>query len=261
VATGKVVIKTQEQIDGIRKSSFLAAQTLKFIAPYVKAGVNTAYLDKLIDEFIRDHHAIPATLNYNGYPKSSCISPNEIVCHGIPSEKQILKEGDILNIDVTTILNGYFGDTSTMFTIGEISDAAKHLNRISKNCLILGIELCYPGNMTGNIGYEINKYARLHGCSVVFEYCGHGVGLQFHEPPEILHTADKNTGIRMLPGMTFTVEPMINLGKARTVVDKNDGWTVRTIDRKLSAQYEHTILITQTGHEVLTDIDGEFQIT
>jgi len=261
MAKDPIIIKNAEQIEGIRKSSKLAALCLKHIAAFVKEGVNTAWLDKIIDEFIRDNGAVPATLNYNGFPRSCCISPNEIVCHGIPSDKIVLREGDIVNIDVTTILNGYFGDTSTMFTIGEISDKAKHLIDVAKKSLNTGIYICYPGNMTGNIGFEINRFARTHGCSVVFEYCGHGVGLRFHEPPEILHTADKNSGVKMTPGMIFTVEPMINLGKARTFVDKEDKWTVRTIDRKLSAQFEHTILITSTGHEVLTDIDNEYSIT
>jgi len=255
---GKIIIKTPEQIEGIRKSCRLAAQSLKFIAPFVQEGVSTAYLNKLIDEFIRDHHAIPATLNYNGFPSSCCISPNEVVCHGIPDEKTVLKPGDIVNIDVTTILNGYYGDTSTMFTIGEIDEKAQSLLTITKKCLDLGISVCKPGNLTGLIGYEISKYARSRGCGVGYEFCGHRVGLQFHEPPEIPHSAERNTGVEMRPGMTFTIEPMINQGKARTVIDKKDGWTVRTIDRKLSAQYEHTILITDTGCEVLTDIDGEY---
>ena len=257
----KIIIKTPEQIDGIRKSSILAAQTLKFISPYVVEGVSTAYLDNLIHQFMLDHHAIPATLNYRGYPKSSCISINEVVCHGIPVENVLIKNGDIINIDVTTILNGYFGDTSTMFCVGEVSEEAKLLIEGSKNCLDIGIRECYPGNKTGNIGYKIAMFARQSGYGVVFEFCGHGVGLQFHEEPEIAHIADKNSGKRMVPGMTFTVEPMINRGKARTIIDKKDGWTVRTIDGKLSAQFEHTILITPTGHEVLTDIDGEYPKT
>ena len=257
----KIIIKTPEQIDGIRKSSILAAQTLKFISPYVVEGVSTAYLDNLIHQFMLDHHAIPATLNYRGYPKSSCISINEVVCHGIPVENVLIKNGDIINIDVTTILNGYFGDTSTMFCVGEVSEEAKLLIEGSKNCLDIGIRECYPGNKTGNIGYKIAMFARQAGYGVVFEFCGHGVGLQFHEEPEIAHIADKNSGKRMVPGMTFTVEPMINRGKARTIIDKKDGWTVRTIDGKLSAQFEHTILITATGHEVLTDIDGEYAKT
>lgn len=257
----KIIIKTPEQIDGIRKSSILAAQTLKFISPYVVEGVSTAYLDNLIHQFMLDHHAIPATLNYRGYPKSSCISINEVVCHGIPVENVLIKNGDIINIDVTTILNGYFGDTSTMFCVGEVSEEAKLLIEGSKYCLDIGIRECYPGNKTGNIGYKIAMFARQAGYGVVFEFCGHGVGLQFHEEPEIAHIADKNSGKRMVPGMTFTVEPMINRGKARTIIDKKDGWTVRTIDGKLSAQFEHTILITPTGHEVLTDIDGEYPKT
>lgn len=255
---GKVIIKTTEQIEGIRKSCILAAKTLKFIAPYVQEGVSTLFLNNLIDQFIRDHHAIPATLNYNGFPGSCCISPNEVVCHGIPDAATILKNGDIVNIDVTTILDGYYGDTSTMFAIGEISEKAANLLKITKKCLNIGISVCKPGNMTGLIGYEISKYARSRGYGVVYEYCGHGVGLQFHEPPEIPHTAEKDSGVMMQPGMTFTIEPMINQGKARTVTDKKDMWTVRTIDRKLSAQYEHTILITPSGCEVLTDIDNEY---
>ena len=253
-----IIIKSYEQIQGIRESCILAAKTLKYIAPYVKTGVTTGYLDKLIDEFIRDHHAIPAPLNYNGYPKSSCISINEVVCHGIPSEKIIIREGDILNVDVTTILNGYFGDTSTMFQMGEISEDANNLIVNTKECLNIGIRQCFPGNQIGNIGYEIGKFARQKGYGVVYEYCGHGVGIEFHESPEIQHIAEKNTGKKMKAGMIFTVEPMINQGKARTILDKSDKWTVRTIDRKLSAQFEHTILITSEGHEVLTDIDGEY---
>lgn len=257
----KIIVKTPEQIEGIRKSSILAAQTLKFIGPYVKEGVSTAYLDNLIHQYMLDHHAIPATLNYRGYPKSCCISLNEVVCHGIPGENIILQNGDILNVDVTTILNGYFGDTSTMFTIGDVSDDAKALIDGTKKCLDIGIRECYPGNMTGNIGYKIGMFARQAGYGVVYEFCGHGVGLEFHEEPEIAHIAEKNAGKIMVPGMTFTVEPMINRGKARTIIDKKDSWTVRTIDGKLSAQFEHTILITPSGHEVLTDIDGEYPIT
>ena len=254
----KIIIKNPEQIEGIRRSSLLAAESLQFIAPYVKEGVSTAYLDKVIQTFIKDHNARSATLNYNGFPKSCCISVNDVVCHGIPSEKEILKNGDIVNIDVTTILNGFFGDTSTMFTIGEISDDAKKLIDVAKDCLKIGIKQCFPGNTFGNIGYEIGKYAKANDCSVVYEYCGHGVGLHFHEPPEIMHVADRNSGDKMLEGMTFTIEPMINLGKARTRLDKKDGWTVRTIDGKLSAQFEHTLLITSSGYEILTDPGHSF---
>ncbi|MEA3495796.1 MAG: type I methionyl aminopeptidase [Bacteroidota bacterium] len=255
----KIIIKTEEQIEGIKKSSKLAAKTLKFIESYVKEGVNTNFLDKKIDEFIRDNNALPAPLNYNGFPKSSCISLNNVVCHGIPSKKIILKDGDILNIDITTILDGYFGDTSKMYTVGEISAEAKRLIKATKKCLDIGIEQCKVGNYFGNIGYEIAKYARnVENYGVVFEFCGHGVGIQFHEPPEIVHIAEKNSGKKMKKGMVFTIEPMINQGKARTTIDKKDNWTARTIDGKLSAQFEHTILITENSREVLTDIDNYY---
>ncbi|MFY9153058.1 MAG: type I methionyl aminopeptidase, partial [Prolixibacteraceae bacterium] len=247
-----------EQIEGIRKSSKLAGQTLEYIAPFVKAGVSTAFLDQKIEAYMRENGAIPATLGYAGYPKSSCISLNEVVCHGIPSEDTILKDGDILNIDVTTILNSYYGDTSKMFTIGEVSAKALELIEVTKHCLNLGIQQVRPGNQFGNIGFAISKYAKAKGYGVVYEFCGHGVGIDFHEEPQIDHTSRRNTGPLMKPGMTFTIEPMINEGRAGTVVDKTDKWTARTIDKKLSAQFEHTILITETGYEVLTDVTGEY---
>jgi methionyl aminopeptidase len=250
---GNIIIKTPEQIEGIRKSSQLAAQSLDFIEEYVKPGVSTGFLDDKIEEFIVQHGAIPATKGYSGFPKSSCISPNEVVCHGIPSPEVILKEGDIVNIDITTILNGYYGDTSRMFCLGEISPQARKLVDVTRHCLYLGIEQVKPGNYFGNIGFVINRYARANGFSVVYEFCGHGVGVQFHEEPQVDHAARRNSGEIMKPGMVFTIEPMINQGKPRTTIDKKDGWTARTIDRKLSAQFEHTILVTQNGHEVLTE--------
>jgi len=252
-----IIVKNTNQIEGIKKSCVLASKTLEFISEFVTEGVSTEFLDNKIDEFIRDHNAIPAPLNYNGFPKSCCTSVNDVVCHGIPSSKQVLKEGDILNIDITTILDGFFGDTSSMFSIGEITKDAQELLVFTKECLNIGIKQSYPGNMFGNIGYEIARFAKENGYGVVYEYCGHGVGLKFHEPPEIQHIADKNSGEMIKPGYIFTIEPMINQGKARTKLDKSDGWTARTIDGKLSAQYEHTILITETGNEVLTDIKGE----
>jgi methionyl aminopeptidase len=254
----KIFIKTQEQINGIRKSCKLAGQTLAYIANYVMEGVSTEFLDQKIDAFMREQGAIPATLGYNGYPKSSCISLNEVVCHGIPSEKIVLKEGDILNIDVTTILAGYFGDTSKMFTIGEVSPTALELIEATKHCMDLGIHQVKPGNQFGNIGFAISKYVKSKGFSVVYEFCGHGVGVQFHEEPQIDHTSRRNSGPVMKPGMTFTIEPMINEGRPGTVVDKTDKWTARTVDKKLSAQFEHTILVTETGFEVLTDVTGEY---
>jgi methionyl aminopeptidase len=253
-----ILIKNAEQIEGIRKSSELAASVLNFIEPHVTAGVNAEHLDNLIEEYIRDNGAIPAPLNYNGFPKSSCISPNNVVCHGIPSPSVILKEGDIVNIDITTILDGYYGDTSRMYTVGDISKRAEKLIDVTKHCLDLGINQVKPGNYFGNIGFFISRYAQAKGYSVVYEFCGHGVGLEFHEEPQVDHIARKNTGAIMKPGMIFTIEPMINEGKARVKVDKNDGWTARTIDDKLSAQFEHTILVTEEGFEVLTDINGEY---
>jgi methionyl aminopeptidase len=254
----KIIIKTPEQIEGIRQSSKLAGQTLEYIAEFVKPGVSTEFLNQKVDAFMREHGAIPATLGYGGYPKSCCISLNEVVCHGIPSEQEILRDGDILNIDVTTILNGYYGDTSRMFTVGEVSDEALDLIEVTRHCLNLGIQQVRPGNQFGNIGHAISKYAKAQGYSVVYEFCGHGVGVQFHEEPQVDHTSRQNSGPYMKPGMTFTIEPMINQGRPGTVVDKHDKWTARTVDRKLSAQFEHTILVTESGCEVLTDVTGEY---
>jgi len=255
----KIIIKTPDQIDGIRKSSQLAGQSLVYIADFVKEGVSTEFLNKKIDAYIRENGAIPATLGYGGYPKSCCISLNEVVCHGISSEETILKNGDILNIDVTTILNGYYGDTSKMYTVGEVSAKAQELIDVTKHCMDLGIQQVRPGNQFGNIGHAISTYAKSKGFGVVYEFCGHGVGVDFHEEPQIDHTSRRNTGPYMKPGMTFTIEPMINEGRAGTIVDKADKWTARTIDNKLSAQFEHTILITETGFEVLTDVTGEYK--
>jgi methionyl aminopeptidase len=256
-----IIIKKEEQIEGIRKSSQLAARTLLYIEEYVKEGVSTEYLNKLIHDYIVEHNAIPATLNYSGYPKSCCTSLNEVVCHGIPSPDTILKDGDILNIDVTTILDGYYGDTSRMFLIGNVSEKAEELVEVTKHCLKLGIQNVRPGNFFGNIGFNISRYANSKGFSVVYEFCGHGVGIDFHEDPQIDHSARKNSGAKMKPGMIFTIEPMINEGKARVKIDAGDGWTARTIDDKLSAQFEHTILVTETGFDVLTDASNEFQVT
>lgn len=256
-----ILIKTKDQIEGIRQSSKLAGEVLLFIADFVNEGVSTFYLDKLIHDYIIGQKGIPATLNYNGYPKSCCISLNDVICHGIPSEDIILKNGDILNIDVTTILNGYFGDTSKMFIVGQTTEAALKLVNTTKHCLDLGIQQVRPGNYLGNIGYAISRYAISQGFSVVYEYCGHGVGVEFHEEPQVDHAARKNSGPKLKEGMIFTIEPMINEGKPRVRVDESDGWTARTVDKKLSAQFEHTILVTNTGHEVLTDVSNIYEIT
>jgi len=256
-----IIIKNAEQIDGIRKSSKLAGDVLLYIADFVKEGVSTYYLDQLIHNYIIEHKAIPATMNYNGFPKSCCISPNDVICHGIPAEDVILKNSDILNIDITTILNGYYGDTSRMFIVGETTETAMKLVNATKHCLNLGIQQVRPGNYFGNIGYVISRYAISQGFTVVYEYCGHGVGIDFHEEPQVDHAARKNSGPKMKPGMIFTIEPMINEGKPRVKVDESDGWTARTVDKKLSAQFEHTILVTETGYEVLTDVENEYRIS
>ena len=255
-----IIIKTQEQINGIRKSSKLAGQALIMIEDYIKEGVTTEYLDNILDEFFRDNGAISACMGYGGFPKSTCISLNEVVCHGIPSKDTVLKNGDILNIDVTTILDGYYGDTSKMFTIGEISQVARKLIATAKHSMDLGIQQVKPGNYIGNIGFVIGRYAKAQKFSIVYEYCGHGVGVDFHEAPQIDHIARRNSGAEMQPGMIFTIEPMINEGKASTRLDKNDGWTARTSDGKLSAQFEHTILVTETGYEALTDVSNEYPV-
>ena len=256
-----IIIKNKEQIEGIRKSSKLAGDVLIYIADFVKEGVSTYCLDQLIHNYIVERGGIPATMNYNGFPKSCCTSLNDVICHGIPAEDVILKNGDILNIDITTILDGYFGDTSRMFVVGEASETAMKLVNATKHCLDLGIQQVRPGNYFGNIGYAISRYAIAQGFTVVYEYCGHGVGIEFHEEPQVDHAARKNSGPKMKPGMIFTIEPMINEGKPRVKVDEVDGWTARTVDNKLSAQFEHTILVTETGFEVLTDVLNEYQIS
>lgn len=256
-----IIIKNKSQIEGIRKSSKLAGETLNFIGPFVKLGVSTGFLDMKIEEFITSNGAIPAPKGYNGFPKSSCFSLNEVVCHGIPSDNILLKDGDILNIDVTTILDGYFGDTSRMFIIGDISKKATELIEVTKHCLDLGLNQVQPGNYFGNIGFVINRYAKSKGFSVVYEFCGHGVGLSFHEAPQVDHASRKNTGEQMKPGMIFTIEPMINMGRPSTIIDKKDGWTARTVDNQISAQFEHTVLVTNTGYEVLTDVNKEYLIS
>jgi len=246
-----ILIKNSKQIEGIRRSCQLAAETLRHVKSFVEAGVTTADLNRECDKFMRLYGAVPAPLGYMGYPEATCISVNEVICHGIPGEYK-LKDGDIVNIDVTTILDGYYGDTSTMFTIGQINEDAQHLLDVTKKCLEIGIRQVKPGNRFGNIGYEIHRYALLQGCTVVYQFCGHGVGIKFHEDPQVPHIAEKNSGPRMKPGMTFTIEPMINLGSPDAIIDEQDKWTARTTDGKLSAQYEHTVLVTETGVEVLT---------
>lgn len=252
-----IIIKNEEQIEGIRAASRLAAETLKYLEPLIKPGIRTIEINDLAEAFMAKHGAKAATKGYKGYKYATCISPNDVVCHGVPNEYE-LKDGDIVNVDVTPILNGYYGDTCRMYEVGQVDAYAKKLINVTRECVRLGIKECYPGNHLGNIGYAINEHATKFGYSVVFEFCGHGVGVRFHEDPQVDHVAKRNTGPILRPGMTFTIEPMINAGKARCKVDKKDGWTARTIDGKLSAQFEHTILITEKGCEALTDVFGDF---
>lgn len=251
-----ITIKSADEIEKMRVAGRLAGDVLRMIRPHVKTGISTDELDRLCHDYIvNKQDAIPAPLNYHGFPKSICTSVNHQVCHGIPSDKT-LKNGDIVNIDITVIKEGYHGDTSKMFMIGEPSIQAKRITTISHECMRKGIEMVKPGAHLGDIGYVIQQYAEKNNCSVVREYCGHGIGLGFHEEPQVLHYGKKGTGVELVPGMIFTIEPMINIGK-RDVKLMPDKWTVITKDRSLSAQWEHTILVTETGHEVLTQLEGE----
>ncbi|MCY4217783.1 MAG: type I methionyl aminopeptidase [Gammaproteobacteria bacterium] len=246
-----VTIKTPEEIEKMRVAGKLAAQVLDMIEPEVKPGVTTENLDTICHDYIvNTQKAIPAPLNYKGFPKSICTSVNHVVCHGIPSDKA-LKAGDIINIDITVIKDGYHGDTSRMFFVGEPSIRAKRLCNISFESMHRGMKVVRPGARLGDIGHAIQKYVESNGFSVVREYCGHGIGRGFHEDPQILHYGIPNTGMEIAEGMTFTIEPMVNVGKKETRLLK-DGWTVVTRDKSLSAQWEHTILVTADGYEILT---------
>ena len=247
-----VSIKSAEDIAKMRIAGRLAAEVLEMIEPYVKPGVSTGELDRICHDYIVNvQQAIPAPLNYHGFPKSICTSINQVICHGIPSDDKILKKGDILNIDITIIKDGYHGDTSKMFFIGEPTPANERLVRVTQECLYIGIDLVKPGARLGDIGHAIQQHAESNHYSVVREYCGHGIGKVFHEDPQVLHYGRPGTGLELQAGMIFTIEPMINLGTRFNKLMK-DGWTVVTKDRKPSAQWEHTILVTDTGVEILT---------
>ena len=240
----------------MRIAGRLAGEVLQMIRPHVQAGITTGELDKIChDHIVNVQKAIPAPLNYHGFPKSICTSVNHQVCHGIPGNKK-LKNGDILNIDITVIKDEYHGDTSKMFFIGEPPVKSARVTQIALECLRLGIEQIKPGAHLGDVGHTIQQHAESHQCSVVREYCGHGIGRSFHEDPQVLHYGKAQTGIELEPGMIFTIEPMINAGK-RHVKLLNDNWTVVTKDHSPSAQWEHTILVTETGHEVLTQLPGD----
>lgn len=246
------MIKTPEQIEGIRQSGVINTGVLDAVAASIKAGMSTAEIDKIVYEYTCDHGAIPAPLNYEGFPKSVCTSINEVVCHGIPSEFDILEDGDIVNVDVSTIYNGYYSDASRMFVIGEAKPRVQKLVDVAREALRLGVEQAQPYSFLGNIGYVIAELARKNKFSVVTDFCGHGVGLEFHEEPEVEHVGRRNRGMLLVPGMVFTIEPMINMGVPDVFIDEEDGWTVVTEDEKPSAQWEHTLVITETGNEILT---------
>lgn len=253
LAPSRKLIKTEEQIECIRRSGVVNSGILDLVGKEIKAGMSTAAIDKLVYDYTVDHGAIPAPLNFEGFPKSVCTSINEVVCHGIPSEKEILKEGDIINVDVSTILDGYYSDASRMFMIGKVSPEKEKLVRVAKECLEIGMKAAKPFGFVGDIGHAIQKHAEKNGFSVVRDLCGHGVGLEFHEEPEVTHFGRKGTGMLLVPGMVFTIEPMINMGTYRVYIAEEDGWTVITDDELPSAQWEHTFVMRENGLEILSD--------
>jgi methionyl aminopeptidase len=250
--------KTAQEIEKMRVAGQLAAQVLEMIEPHVQVGITTGELDKICHDYItKVQGAIPAPLNYNGFPKSICTSVNEVICHGIPSDTKRLKNGDIINIDVTVIKDEYHGDTSIMVEVGDVPSHAQRLIKITQECLYKAIDIVRPGTTLGDIGQIIQQHAEKNYYSVVREYCGHGIGKIFHEDPQVLHYGRKGTGLVLEPGMTFTIEPMINAGKRQTKLNQNDGWTVTTKDGRLSAQWEHTMAVTEDGVEIFTRRSNE----
>lgn len=246
------LVKTPEQIEGIRNSGVVNTGVLNLVEKEIHAGMSTADIDRMVYDYTVSHGAIPAPLGYEGFPKSVCTSINEVVCHGIPSETEFLREGDIVNVDVSTILNGYYSDASRMFIIGETTPEKKRLVDVTKECLDIGAAAARPWGFVGDIGKAIAKHAHKNGFSVVRDLCGHGVGLEFHEEPEVDHYDTHRHGMLLVPGMVFTIEPMINMGTWRVFIDEADGWTVVTEDELPSAQWEHTFVMTDHGLEVLT---------
>ena len=246
------MIKNKKQIDGIRESGVINTALLDEVAKSIHEGITTEEIDDLVYDFTMSHGAVPATLGYEGFPKSCCTSVNNEICHGIPSDKVILREGDIVNVDVTTIYHGYFADASRMFCIGQLSPDAEKIVRVARECLEAGIAAVRPWGRLGDIGAAIQAVAQREGCSIVRDIGGHGVGLEMHEDPYVCHVGHAGTGMVLAPGMVFTVEPMVNLGTDKFFIDKRNGWTVYTKDGKLSAQWEHTLAVTETGIEILT---------
>jgi len=246
------LVLNEEQIAGIRRSGEVNTGVLDLVEEKISAGMSTAEIDRLVYDYTTSHGAIPAPLGYEGFPKSVCTSINEVVCHGIPSEEEVLEEGDIINVDVSTILNGYYSDASRMFIIGKTSPEKEKLVRVTKECLKIGAEAARPWGFVGDIGKAIAQHARKNGFSVVRDLAGHGVGLKFHDDPEVDHYDTKQKGMLLVPGMVFTIEPMINMGDWHVFIDEEDGWTVVSEDELPSAQWEHTFLVTEEGLEALT---------
>ena len=246
------LIKTPEQIEGIRRSGVVNTGVLDLVAQEIHAGMTTLEIDEMVYDYTVSHGAIPAPLNYEGFPKSVCTSINEVVCHGIPNEFDVLEEGDIINVDVSTILDGYYSDASRMFVIGQTTPEKQKLVDVARECLEIGMKAARPFGFVGDIGNAIEKHARKNGFSIVRDLCGHGVGLEFHEEPDVEHFGRKGTGMLLVPGMVFTIEPMVNMGDWMVFVEEEDGWTVVTEDELPSAQWEHTFLMTENGLEILT---------
>ena len=246
------MIKTAEQIEGIRKSAAINTAVLDLVGEQIHAGMSTEEINTLVYNYTVAHGAIPAPLNYEGFPKSVCTSLNDEVCHGIPDKRVILRDGDIINVDVSTILNGYFSDASRMFMIGEVRSEVRKLVEVARECLELGFKAARPWGFLGDVGAAVLEHAEKHGYSVVREFGGHGVGLKFHEDPFVSHTGRKGTGMLLVPGMVFTIEPMINMGSRKIFIDADNDWTVLTDDGMPSAQWEYTVLITETGAEMIT---------
>lgn len=252
IVPDRSLLKTPRQIEAIKKSAALNTAVLDHVAAHIKAGMSTAEIDKLVYDFTKEHGGIPAPLGYEGFPKSVCTSINNVVCHGIPDENEILEEGDIINVDVSTILNGYYSDASRMFTIGALSPEAERIVRVTRECVELGLKEAKPWGHLGDIAHAINSHAKANGYSVVEEIGGHGIGLDFHEDPFVSYVTPKGSEMVLVPGMIFTIEPMINEGSPDFFIDEENDWTVYTIDDGLSAQVEYMVLITEDGAEVLT---------
>lgn len=248
------IIKNNEQIEGIRKAGVLNNRILDLVAENIKIGMNTEEINTLVHDFTIKNGAIPAPLNYHGFPKSTCTSINDVVCHGIPSADDVIKDGDIINVDVTTILDGYYADASRMFLMGDVSEENKKLVAVTKEALDLGLRAVKPWGFLGDVGAVISEHAeKKHGYHIVHEIGGHGVGIDFHEDPYVCHVGTRGTGMLLVPGMIFTIEPMINIGTRHFFTDKENGWTIRTKDGSMSAQWEYTILVTETGAEILAN--------